>query len=194
MNKFPLRQLILASLLGLGLANLSGCVPAVAVGVGTGVMMAEDRRTTGTYLLDEEIELKTANRVRESFGRETHVNPTSYNRRVLLTGEAPNEETRAKVRELAMAVPNVREVQNELVVGGVSTFAARSNDAYLTAKVKTRLFDDRRFNANHVKVVTEAGTVFLMGIVKRAEGDAAADVAAKTKGVGKVVKVFEYLD
>jgi osmotically-inducible protein OsmY len=93
-----------------------------------------------------------------------------------------------------MGVPNVKQVQNELIIGGTSTFGARSNDTYLTAKVKTRLFDDTRFSANHVKVVTEAGTVFLMGIVKQEEGDAAAEVAAKTKGVTKVVKVFEYMD
>jgi osmotically-inducible protein OsmY len=194
MRKFPLRELVLTTLLGLGATQLSGCVPVVAVGAGTGILMAEDRRTAGTYLMDEEIELKAGSRIRDAFGKEVHVNVTSFNRRVLLTGEVPNNEVRAKVKELVMGVPNVKEVQNELVIGGVSTFGARSNDTYLTAKVKTRLFDDKRFNANHVKVVTEAGTTFLMGIVKREEGDAAAEVAAKTKGVTKVVKVFEYMD
>lgn len=194
MNKFPLRELILTALLGVGVTQLSGCVPVVAVGAGAGVLMAEDRRTSGTYLMDEEVELKASGRIREAFGKEAHVNVTSFNRRVMLTGEVPNDEVRSKVKEIVMGVPNVKEVQNELVIGGVSTFGARSNDAYLTAKVKTRLFDDKRFNANHVKVVTEAGTTFLMGIVKREEGDAAAEVAAKTSGVTKVVKVFEYMD
>jgi osmotically-inducible protein OsmY len=194
MKKFPVRELVLTALLGLGVTQLTGCVPVVAVGAGTGILMAEDRRTTGTYLLDEEIELKTAGRVRESYGKDTHVNVTSFNRRVLLTGEVPNDEIRGKVKELAAGVSNVKEVMNETIIGGVSSFGARSNDAYLTAKVKTRLFEDSRFNANHVKVVTEGGTTFLMGLVKREEGDAAAEVAARTKGVTKVVKVFEYID
>lgn len=194
MNKFPVRTLILTALLGVGVTQLSGCVPVVAVGAGAGILMAEDRRTSGTYLMDEEIELKAVGRIRESFGKEAHVNVTSYNRRVMLTGEVPNDDMRSKVRDLVKGVPNVKEVQNELVIGGASTFGARSNDAYLTAKVKTRLFDDKRFNGNHVKVVTEAGTVFLMGIVKREEAEAAAEVAAKTSGVTKVVKVFEYMD
>jgi len=194
MSKLSLRELTLVALLGLGATQLSGCVPVVAVGAGAGILMAEDRRTSGTYLMDEEIELKAGSHIRDAFGKEVHASVTSFNRRVLLTGEAPNDEIRAKVKELVAAVPNVKEVQNEMVIGGVSTFGARSNDTYLTAKVKTRLFDDRRFNANHVKVVTEAGTTFLMGIVKREEGDAAATVAAKTKGVTKVVKVFEYMD
>ncbi|MCP5279053.1 MAG: BON domain-containing protein [Thiobacillus sp.] len=194
MSKLPVRELILTALLGLGAVQLSGCVPVVAVGAGAGIMMAEDRRTSGTYLMDEEIELKAIGRIRESFGKEVHVNVTSFNRRVMLTGEVPNDEIRGKVRETVAAVPNVREVINESVIGGTSSFGARSNDAYLTAKVKTRLFDDKRFNGNHVKVVTEAGTTFLMGLVKRDEGDAAAEVAARTKGVNKVVKVFEYME
>lgn len=194
MKQSSLRALMLTALLGLGATQLSGCVPVVATGVGAGILMAEDRRTSGTYLMDEEIELKAGSRLRESFGKDVHVNVTSFNRRVLLTGEVPNDEIRYKVKELVASVPNVKDVQNEAIIGGASTFGARSNDTYLTAKVKTRLFDDKRFNGNHVKVVTEAGTVFLMGLVKREEGDAAAEVASRTKGVTKVVKVFEYID
>lgn len=189
-----MRKILLVTLLGLSAANLTGCVPVVATGVGVGIMMAEDRRTSGTYLIDEENELKAANRIREAFGAGTHASVTSYNRRMLLTGQVPDEATRAKVEEIAKGVPNVREIQNELVVGGVTTFAARTNDGYITAKVKTRFLEDKRFNAHHVKVVTEAGTVFLMGLVKREEGDAAAELAARTGGVTKVVKVFEYMD
>lgn len=194
MKKLPLRELMLTALLGVGAAQLSGCVPVVAVGAGAGILMAEDRRTSGTYLMDEEVELKAISRIRESFGKEVHVNVTSFNRRVMLTGEVPNDETRGKVKDLVAAVPNVKEVINETIIGGVSTFGARSNDTYLTAKVKTRMFDDKRFNGNHIKVVTEAGTTFLMGLVKHEEGDAAGEVAAKTQGVTKVVKVFEYID
>lgn len=194
MSKLCLRELSLAALLGLSGVQLSGCVPLVAVGAGTGVLMAEDRRTAGTYMMDEEIELRAASRIRETFGKEVHANVTSYNRRVLLTGEVPNDAVRSQVAARVAEVPNVNAVNNELLIGSVSTYGARTNDTYLTAKVKTRLFDDRRFNANHVKVVTEAGTVFLTGIVTREEGDAAAEVAARTRGVNKVVKIFEYMD
>jgi len=189
-----MKKLVLCALLGLSLAPLSGCVPVVAGGVGVGILMAEDRRTSGTYLLDEEIEIKVAHRIRENHGANTHVNVTCYNRRVLLTGEAPDAAVRAKVEEIAHGVPNVRAVQNELILGGTPTITARTNDSYITAKVKTRFLEDKRFNAHHVKVVTEAGTVFLLGMVKREEGNAAAEVAARTGGVLKVVKVFEYMD
>jgi len=193
MSKLPLRALILTALLG-AVSQLTACVPVVAVGAGAGVLMAEDRRTSGTYLLDEEIELKAGSRIRENFGKEVHANVTSFNRWVLMTGEAPSDEVRSRVKDLVAGVPNVKHVVNELTIGGVTSFGTRSNDTYLTAKVKTRLFEDKNFNANHVKVVTEAGVVFLMGLVTHEEGNAAAEVAAKTKGVTKVVKVFEYTD
>lgn len=190
------------NLLGMALAasatvsilSLSGCVPIVAGGVGAGILMAEDRRTSSTYLMDQEIELKASSKIRDGVGDQSHVNVTSYNRRLLLTGEVPNAETRTKIEELAKAAPNVREVQNELTIGEASSFSARTNDTYITTKVKTRFLEDKRFNANHVKVVTEAGTVFLMGVVKRDEGNAAGEIASRTGGVDKVVKVFEYMD
>ncbi len=194
MKKRVMRTLLGLSLAAVGGLSLSGCVPIVAGGIGAGALMVEDRRTAGTYLMDEEIELKAANRIRENFGANTHVSVTSYNRRVLLTGQTPDAAVRAKVEEIAKGVPNVRETINELVVAGIPTFAARSNDTFVTAKVKTRFLDDKRFNAHHVKVVTEAGTVFLLGLVKREEGNAAAESAARTGGVAKVVKVFEYMD
>ncbi len=189
-----MKKLILASLLGLSLTPLTGCAPLVVAGVGAGAVMADDRRSSGTYLVDQEIELKAASRLRENFGENTHVNTTSFNRRVLLTGEAPDAATRAKIEEFVRATPNVGDVQNEVIIGEASGFTARSNDGYITAKVKTRFLDDKRFSANHVKVVTEARTVFLMGLVTREEGNAAAEIAARTGGVSKVVKVFEYTD
>jgi osmotically-inducible protein OsmY len=189
-----MRHLFNLALLAAALSSLTACAPLAITGAGVGVMMAEDRRTAGTYILDEEIEHKISARISEAYPEGAHVNATSYNRRVLLTGEVKDDPAKAKVTELAKGVPNVREVQNETIVGGVSTFLARSNDAYITAKVKTRFLDDRRFNAHHVKVVTEAATVYLMGVVKKEEGAAAAEVAARTSGVSKVVKVFEYLD
>lgn len=193
MKKLVLRALLGLSV-GLSVMPLSGCVPVIAGGVGAGILMADDRRTSGTYLMDEEIELKVAHRIRDNQGANTHVNVTSHNRRVLLTGEVPDTTVRAKVLEIVKSSPNVREVQNELAIGAPSAFTARTNDGYITAKVKTRFLDDKRFSANHVKVVTEASTVYLMGLVKREEGNAAAEIASRTGGVSKVVKVFEYLD
>lgn len=189
-----MRNTLLAGLLGLSAMTLSACAPLVVGGVGAGALMLEDRRTSGTYLLDEEIELKAGSSLRESFGASTHVNVTSFNRRVLLTGEVPDAATRAKVKDLVVKVPNVRDIQDELSLVPASGYKARATDGYITAKVKTRFLDDKRFEANHVKVVTEANTVYLMGLVKREEGNAAAEIAARTGGVVKVVKVFEYLD
>ncbi|MCL6554729.1 MAG: BON domain-containing protein [Burkholderiales bacterium] len=173
---------------------LSGCFPVVATGVGAGVLMADDRRTSGIYIEDQNIELKVANRIAERFGSNTHVNVTSFNLAVLLTGEVPDEATRAAVAEIAKGVPNVRQVFNETVIGQPSSFPERSHDTYLTTRVKARMVDARKFNANHVKVVTEAGVVYLMGLVKRAEAEAATDIAATTPGVKRVVRLFEYLD
>jgi len=194
MGRVVLRGAMMIFALGVTTTQMSGCVPVVAVGAGAGILMAEDRRTSGTYLLDEEIELKAGSRIRESFGQEVHASVTSFNRRVLLTGQVPNDEVRSRVRDAVQAIPNVKEVQNELVLGSPTSLKVRGTDAYMTAKVKTRLFEDKRFNGNHIKVVTEGGTVFLMGLVKREEGDAAGEVVAKTSGVSKVVKVFEYMD
>lgn len=189
-----MRKTLLAGLLGLSALSLSACAPLVVGGVGAGALMLDDRRSAGTYLVDEEIELKAGSSLRENFGANTHVNVTSYNRRVLLTGEVPDADIRGKVKDLVMKVANVRDIQDELSVGPSSGYKARVNDGYITTKVKTRFLDDKRFEPHHVKVVTEANTVYLMGLVKREEGNAAAEVAARTAGVSKVVKVFEYLD
>lgn len=197
MKKHFLRTLLGVSITlsaGFSMVSLTGCVPIVAGGIGAGIMLAEDRRTSGTYLMDEEIEFKTSSRVREIYGENTRVGATSFNRRVLLVGQVPDADVRTKIEEITLAVPNVRLVQNELTIGPVSGFTSRTNDGYITTKVKARFLDDKRFNAHHVKVVTEAGTVYLMGSVKREEGDAAGEVAARTSGVSKVVKVFEYMD
>jgi osmotically-inducible protein OsmY len=176
--------------------SLQGCLPLFAAGAaaGTGALIAEDRRTSGTYLDDEGIELKVGNRVSEKFKDNTHVNATSYNKVVLLTGEVATAAAKAEIGGIAAAVPGVRFVVNELVVGNVSTLTQRSGDTYTTTRVKTRFIDGSRFQANHVKVVSEAGIVYLMGIVKRAEAKAAGELASSVSGVKKVVQVFEYLD
>jgi osmotically-inducible protein OsmY len=177
------------------LVALQGCVPIVATGVGAGAMMAADRRTTGAYIEDQEIETKASNRITEQYKDKVHVNVTSYNRHALITGEVPDDATRTNVERIVASVANVKAVSNELLVSGNSSMSSRANDALITSNVKLRFLDNKKaFNADQVKVVTEDGTVYLMGLVFHKEGDAAAQIASTTSGVQKVVKVFEYLD
>ncbi len=174
-------------------APLSGCVPALfAVGAGAGALVATDRRSTGAQVDDESIELKISGNATQRWGERVHLNATSYNGVVLLTGEAPTADVQSAITALAKGTDRVRTVQNEMVVGPVSDLSARTNDSYVTSKVKTRMVDAKKVSPTHVKVVTERGVVYLMGIVSRDEGTAAADVAATTSGVVRVVKVFEY--
>jgi osmotically-inducible protein OsmY len=194
-----MRHILIASTLALtaAAASLSGCFPIIAGGMGTGVMMADDRRTTGIYIEDERIELKVESLTGPSkLGDKVHVNAVSFNRVLLITGEVPDEATKAKIDKIAADVDNVKRVQNELTIGRPSTLGERSNDVYLTARVKTRFLGEgkERFNANHVKVFTEDGVIYLMGLVSKDEGTAAAEIAARTSGVKRVVKVFEYTE
>lgn len=176
----------------LGLATgLSSCIPLVAVGVGAGALVAGDRRLTETYFTDQANESRAADRVAYKFGASLHANYTCYNLKMLITGEAPDEATIAEVSKIVSNIPNVKEVVNKLVVGPPSSFTSRSNDALITTSVKTRFAEANKFAPNHVKVVTEAGTVYLLGIVTRQEADDAADIASKTRGVVKVVRVFD---
>lgn len=176
-------------------AMLSGCVPAVVVGgIAATAVVATDRRTTGAQLDDEMIEDKTSLALNERFkGSDFHINVTSYNGIVLLTGEVPSDSAKADIEQMVRATPKVRAVQDELVVGPVADLASRTNDTAITAKVKTRFTDTNKFQITHVKVVTERGVVYLMGVVRHDEGDAAAQIASTTEGVRRVVKVFEYL-
>lgn len=172
---------------------LAGCFGAAAVGVGTGALMLTDRRNSETFLSDQGMELRAANRISEKHGDKVHVNVTSYNRMLLLTGEAPTAAIKADVEKLATSVPNIKAITNELAVAGPSSFGGRSNDSYITSKVKARFVDAGKFSPNHVKVVTEAGVVFLLGLVTQAEADAAVEIARTTGGVQKVVRVFEII-
>lgn len=172
---------------------LSGCFGAAAVGVGAGALVYADRRTTEVQVTDEGIELRAGNRISDKYGSNTHVNVTSYNRAVLLTGEVPDALTKADVEKIVAEVPNVKAVSNELQIAAASTLTARSNDTYITSKVKARFVDANTFAANHVKVVTEAGVVYLMGLVSQKEANAAVEVARTTGGVQKVVRIFEII-
>ncbi len=141
---------------------------------------------------DEGIEMKGGRRISEKFGSNVHVNVTSFNRNVLLTGEVPSETVKKEIANLVTGVENVRNITNEIAVGEISSFMSRSNDALITSKVKGRFMDAGKFQINHVKVVTENGVVYLLGLVNRQEAQSAVDIASSTSGVNKVVKVFEY--
>ena len=170
---------------------LQGCFPLAATGIGAAALMVDDRRSTGVYVEDENIEWKARGRLIDRF-KDAHVNVTSFNLTVLVTGEVPSEQAKQEVGEAIRSIPSVKSVVNELVVGGSSAYTARANDTFVTTNVKTRFINNGKFSINHVKVVTEAGTAFLMGIVTREEADAAAELARTTAGVSRVVKVFEY--
>ena len=175
-------------------AALCGCVPLmVAGGVAAGAAVATDRRTTGTQLDDEVIEDKNVLALQERFKGDFHINVTSYNGIVLLTGEVPAESAKADVEQIVRSTPKVRAVQNELTVGPVTDLGSRSNDTLITSKVKARFVEANKFQINHVKVVTERGVVYLMGVVRRDEGDGAGEIASTTSGAQRVVKVFEYI-
>jgi osmotically-inducible protein OsmY len=170
---------------------LQGCFPLAVTGVGAAALMASDRRTTGTYIEDEGIEWKVIGKLRGFQG--AYVNATSFNRRVLLTGEAPNDEAKKQIEEAVRSIENVKEVTNELQVAGASSIASRGNDVLVTSNVKARMVNNGRFSPQHVKVITEQGVVYLMGVVTTQEGDAAVEIARTTSGVNRVVKVFEYV-
>lgn len=189
-----MKKLLLATtLIALSLPALQGCVTAVATGAGAGALMIADRRNAETYLADEAIEIRAFNRINEKFADKVHVNVTSYNLKVLLTGEVPDAGIKDELEKAIAGVANVKGVTNEVTIGASSSFGARSNDTYITSKVKARFIDANKFQANHVKVVTEAGTVFLLGLVTRKEADDAAEIARTTADVKKVVRVFEYV-
>lgn len=174
-------------------SQLSGCFTAVLGGAAAGGAMAVDRRTTGIYLEDENVEIKAARKFSTYLGEGAHVNVTSYNLTVLLTGEVPNEEKKKLAEALTREIPNVRNIHNALTVGFASSIADRTADTYTTSKVKTRIVTENHKITSAVKVVTEADVVYLMGIVAKEEADAAVEIARNTEGVSKVVKVFEYV-
>jgi osmotically-inducible protein OsmY len=173
--------------------SLSGCAAAVVGGAAVGGMMALDRRTVGTQVEDEGIELRAGNRIHGIYGDKVHVNVTSYNRQVLLTGEVPSAEVRDAVEKTVAAEQNVRSVVNDLAVMPNSTIGQRSNDTFITGKVRASLVDAKDLSANSFKVVTERNVVYLMGRVSQREAGRATAIARGITGVSKVVRVFEYL-
>ncbi|MBX3603777.1 MAG: BON domain-containing protein [Piscinibacter sp.] len=170
----------------------TACAPLLVGGavVGTSLMVV-DRRTSGTQVEDQGIELKSLTRVREAIGDRGHVNATSYNRMVLLTGEVGSEADKASVEQNVAKIENVRSIVNELGVMGSASLTSRSNDTILTSKVKASFVDAKDLQASAVKVVTERGVVYLMGRVTEREATRASEIARGVSGVQKVVRVFE---
>jgi len=171
---------------------LTACVPLMVGGaVAGGSLVATDRRTSGAQLEDEGIELRALSRIRSNVGDRVHVNLTSYNRQVLLTGEVPSANDKQQVEQIVSQVENVNSVVNELAVMGNSSLRDRSSDVLVTGNVKARLLDARDLHFNAFKVVTERGTTYLMGRVTQREADRATAVVRGTTGVQKVVRIFE---
>lgn len=173
--------------------QISACVPVVIGGAAAGGAMAADRRTTGVYVEDQNIELKAAQKISANLPDSAHINITSYKGNVLLTGEVADNDTKVKTESLIKAIENVTNINNELVVGAKTSLSSRANDAYLTSKIKAHFLSENRFQANLVKVITENTVVYLMGYVTQKEADAAVEIARNAHGVSKVVKVFEYM-
>ncbi|MDD2774918.1 MAG: BON domain-containing protein [Gallionella sp.] len=194
-----MKKIVLAGLVVMAASSLQGCIslPVLALaGVGTtGVIMAQDRRTSGVFIEDEAIENKAISSIGKGIPNgAAHINVTSFNRNVLVSGEALTNADRAEVARLVGNVTNVRNVYNEVLVAPLSSTSSRSNDTMITGDVKMGFTQTQNFSADHVKVVTEAGTVFLMGLVDHNEASIATDIASRTNNVQRVVKLFEYID
>jgi osmotically-inducible protein OsmY len=173
--------------------TLTACAPIIFGGAAMSALVATDRRTSGAQLEDEGIELRGAGRIRESLGDRVHINVTSYNRQVLVTGEARNAQDKQLVEQIVSKVENVRSIVNEVAVLGSTTLTQRSSDSLITGKVKAGLLDAKDLYSNAFKVVTERGTTYLMGLVTQREATRATDIARGTGGVLKVVRVFEII-
>ncbi|MES2364046.1 MAG: BON domain-containing protein [Pseudomonadota bacterium] len=195
MKRVVMKRLALATAAAALLSGaLTACVPLMIGGAAAGgSLVATDRRTSGAQLEDEGIELRASSRLRSSLGERAHVNLTSYNRQVLLTGEVPTAQDKQLVEQIVTRVENVSSVVNELAVMGNSSLTQRSSDTLVTGRVKAMLIDTKDLFANSFKVVTERGTVYLMGRVTQREADRGTAVVRSTSGVQKVIRMFEII-
>jgi len=190
------KKLIFISLIPLLLSGCAAVVVGAGVAAGATATVAHDRRTTGVFIEDESIEQKAL----KSFSADkeikdsSHINVTSYNTVVLITGETPNEDIKNRIVNIVREIPKVTHVYNELTIAAPSSWTSRSSDSLITSKVKTNLLTVDDFDGTRVKVVTDKGVVYLMGILTRPEADIATGEAQRTGGVQKVVKLFQYID
>jgi osmotically-inducible protein OsmY len=189
------RYIFLTTILG-AIALAQGCAPIIIAGGATAAVAATDRRTVGALVDDNAIELKARKALNSDpeIGDDVHVNITSMNGIVLLTGETTTGELRDRALALIRDIPGIRSINNSVVIAEPRAFANRTHDSWITSMVKARLIGTENIPSNHIKVVTESSVVYLMGLVKQKEGELAATAAQKVAGVTKIVKLFEYLD
>jgi osmotically-inducible protein OsmY len=188
--RFPVAVLAAAVLA----STLSGCAPLILGGAAIGTaLMVSDRRSSGAQIDDEAIELRSLSRLRDAFGDRAHINVTSYNRQVLLTGEVPSEAVKQQAEQVIARVDGVRSIVNDLAVMAPTTLPQRSGDVLITGKVRASFVDAADLQANSFKVVTERGTVYLMGRVTSREADRATAIARQINGVQRVVRIFEVM-
>ncbi len=184
------------ALLILSIMILQGCATAVVTGGATGAALIHDRRSTGSVIDDQGIEFKASYTLfnNKEIYDQSHINVTSYNGIVLLTGETLTEELKQKITAEVKSILKVRRVHNELIIAAPSALPSRSSDTWITSKIKTKLTTTSGIDPFYIKVVTEHGVVYLMGLVSRAEANKAVDITASSAGVQRVIKIFEYLD
>ncbi len=190
------KKLTLISLIPLLLSGCAAAVIGAGAAVGTTATVAHDRRTTGTFIEDQSIELKAVKSFffDKEINDSSHINVTSYNTVVLITGETPSEDIRDRIVNIVRNIPKVTHVYDELTIAAPSSWTSRGSDTLITSKVKTRLLTLNNFDGTRIKVVTEKGVVYLMGLVTRAESDIATGEAQQSGGVQKIVKLFQYID
>lgn len=174
---------------------LSACAGVIVGGAATSAVVANDPRTTGTFVEDQSIELKAAKKLNEDteLKDQTNINVTSYNQVALVSGQAPTASLKKRAVDIVSAIEKIRHVHDEIEISAPSSMMSRTNDTVLTTKVKTKLFANDQLNAAHIKVVSESGTVYLLGLVSNQDAELAAEIASTTGGVRKVVKLFEQL-
>ena len=198
MSVFRIKTTLVRTTLVVGLAaglsaTLQGCFLLVAGAAGGGALVATDRRTLGAQTEDREIQVKSIAQINQNLPQSAHVNVTVFNRRVLLSGEVPDDASKQQAEQIVRSLNNVTSIVNELTIGPASDLSSRTNDSYLETRVKTALIAEKNISANNFKVVCENGSVYLMGLVTRDEGARGADVASRVPGVTQVVKVFQYI-
>lgn len=188
-----LSRALLAIVLLPAALHLTGCAVAAGAGIATGAVAATDRRTTGTFIDDQIIEVKVSRALRQEseVWEQSHVNATSFNNIVLLSGETPSQANKSRIGQIAAGIEKVRQVHNEIAIAAPSSMVARSSDTWVTGKVKTALLSEMQLDATRVKVVTEKGVVYLMGLVNATEAERATDLARRVGGVERVVRLFE---